>query len=445
MDISLYIPCYNASHYIDKVLDGVLNQNVKPKEVIVIDDGSKDNVTEIVSRYPVRLIKHEYNKGLGASRNRAIKESKYDFIASLDADCMPHRDWLKELVETFTLVRKNIGGVGGNLIEAFAVDRFDVWRSLRMHQDFGGRKIKKVKFIFGSNTLFRKEALFRSSGYNEELKTNYEDIDISTRLRKLGYDLYFNPRALAYHLRKDNLYTLLDSFWRWQFEYYYRNRYYNNKESLIRKIKDSIWLANRFLEEDLLRNNFSLLYIDFIMAFFLFLKDLQTFSRLEAKQDIFFYSPSARNYYLPLLDLVFFSKYRVKKGQMLSLLKPPAFFQNLLVFLITVVFILKKQTLLSKQFILQLLQDILSGFTNLEGKDKEALSFCIYRISKNDINKRYLDSQHPFVKNEFIKYFSQEYERWLMYFKEGFPIAFKLIATSQFVGIKNKGGYKGLS
>ena len=89
--LSVVIPAYNSSKYIEETLSSILNQTRPPFEIIVINDGSTDNTAEIVSKYPVRLI-NKHNQGPSETRNRGILESKGNWIAFLDADDLWHRE-----------------------------------------------------------------------------------------------------------------------------------------------------------------------------------------------------------------------------------------------------------------------------------------------------------------------------------------------------------------
>lgn len=92
MKVSVIIPLYNAGKFIESAVKSALNQE-ETGEVIIIEDGSKDNGLEIsrdiILKYDrVKLYTHENNENLGAaaSRNLGIIKAKYDFIAFLDAD-----------------------------------------------------------------------------------------------------------------------------------------------------------------------------------------------------------------------------------------------------------------------------------------------------------------------------------------------------------------------
>lgn len=87
--ISVIIPVYNSSDTVSLAIDSVLQQNVS-LELLVIDDGSKDNIDTVMDLYReddrVRFIKNAYNMGVSATRNRGVQEAKGEFVAFLDAD-----------------------------------------------------------------------------------------------------------------------------------------------------------------------------------------------------------------------------------------------------------------------------------------------------------------------------------------------------------------------
>ena len=97
-NISIIIPTYNVSKYIEKCLLSVLNQDFEgPIEILVIDDcGNDDSISKvetIISQHPrgelARVIHHEANKGLGPSRNTGVENAQGQYIFFLDSD-----DWI---------------------------------------------------------------------------------------------------------------------------------------------------------------------------------------------------------------------------------------------------------------------------------------------------------------------------------------------------------------
>ena len=74
--VTVVIPCYNQAHFLGEAIESVLSQSYRNFEIIVVDDGSTDETSEVASRYEgVRLIRQE-NRGLSGARNRGLGEAR---------------------------------------------------------------------------------------------------------------------------------------------------------------------------------------------------------------------------------------------------------------------------------------------------------------------------------------------------------------------------------
>ena len=84
--VSIVIPCYNQAHFLGEAIESVLKQTYKHFEIVVVDDGSTDNTSEVARGYSgIRCIE-QVNQGLSAARNTGIRESKGEYLVFLDAD-----------------------------------------------------------------------------------------------------------------------------------------------------------------------------------------------------------------------------------------------------------------------------------------------------------------------------------------------------------------------
>ncbi len=209
MQVSLYIPVHNGAEYIRYSLDSAFSQTVSFCEVIVVNDGSADNILEIIKDYPVKIINKERREGLAAARNSAVKAALFPYVASIDADVVLNRGWLERLLEY--ILPEDVGGVCGKLVED-EKDVYSVWRKRYMPQNFGDN-FKEARFLPGCNTLFKKSILEEAGLYDERYQLNHEDTDISARICKKGYKLLYVPSACAVHIKRDNIYTLMRSCW----------------------------------------------------------------------------------------------------------------------------------------------------------------------------------------------------------------------------------------
>ena len=87
MNISVVIPTYNRIELLKRSIDSVINQTIKPSEIIIVDDGSNDGTEAMVKKKydSLKLIKQK-NKGASAARNSGIKASSGEWICFLDSD-----------------------------------------------------------------------------------------------------------------------------------------------------------------------------------------------------------------------------------------------------------------------------------------------------------------------------------------------------------------------
>jgi glycosyltransferase involved in cell wall biosynthesis len=215
MNVTVYVPCYNAAEYLARSLDGILAQRHPADEVLVVDDGSRDNTCGIAARYAhVRIVRHEKNRGLSAARNTAFAAARNEWVAALDSDCVPEPKWLATLA--CRVEQGDVAGVGGRLVEAVRTTVADRWRGEHLRQDWGFAPNDRPGFLFGNNTLLRRSAVQAVGGYNPALRTNGEDVDISRRLLAAGYSLSYQPDAVAYHLRHDSVASAIATYWRYR-------------------------------------------------------------------------------------------------------------------------------------------------------------------------------------------------------------------------------------
>lgn len=100
--ISIVTPIYNGEKYISQTIESVINQSYTDWEMIIVDDGSKDNSPEIIKRYiqkdkRVKLI-HQSNAGSAAARNNALRNTQGQYICFLDADDILDKTFLERQI-----------------------------------------------------------------------------------------------------------------------------------------------------------------------------------------------------------------------------------------------------------------------------------------------------------------------------------------------------------
>lgn len=287
-DISLYIPCYNAAPFLAMVVGGVLEQSWPLREVLIIDDGSTDGTARLAealgegSIYPLRVIRHGHNLGLGAARNTGVREARGALVASVDADVIPASDWLEKLV--MEMQKSNAAGVGGNLIESNLTRLSDRWRTVHMSQTWGEYRRENPPFLYGSNTLFHRHVLLKAGLYDIRCRTNAEDVKLCEKIRD-SHKLIYTPLGRCIHLRKDRLSDVLNIFWKWHWYGNYspvslKLTFDSNRRHLTRIL--------RLLRVDIFKRDVPIVMVDLAMFFYGICADWKAFSskKLSAKSMI---------------------------------------------------------------------------------------------------------------------------------------------------------------
>ncbi|MEW6618095.1 MAG: glycosyltransferase [bacterium] len=208
--ISIIIPVKNGEKTIKKCLDSLKNLNYTNYEIIVIDDNSSDKTQEILSSYEGIQTMKTSGVGPASSRNLGIKQAKGDYLAFTDADCIVHPEWLKELLKGFD--EDSVVGVGGDQQSPDDESEFGkIVQGFLKTVGFVTDYIKAQKTMIETkhnpscNVMYKKEIFDKLGGFLEGLWPG-EDVEFDYRIKKLKkYKLKYNPQAIVYHYRPDNL------------------------------------------------------------------------------------------------------------------------------------------------------------------------------------------------------------------------------------------------
>lgn len=184
--ISIIIPAFNQAEYLEDCLESAYNQTVPAHEIIVVNDGSRDNTKEIAERYmfkdfpgiesPVKVV-NQVNKGLPSARNTGIMWATGDYILLLDAD-----DMLKE--NAIEVLSREILETNADIIAPSFQEFGKSNREIILSQ-FNIEELKMANRL-GYFSCIRRQALLDCGGYNPKMKWGYEDYDLWFDLFKRG-------------------------------------------------------------------------------------------------------------------------------------------------------------------------------------------------------------------------------------------------------------------
>lgn len=205
MKISVVIPTYNRIALVERAIDSVLRQSIKPFDIIVVDDGSDDGTSEMIQKkYRSINLVQQQNSGVSAARNNGIKHAKGDWIALLDSD----DEWTeKKLENQVNRLIKNPDYHFCHTNEIWIRNGVRVNQKKR-HQKYGGYIFDKcldICRISPSSTLFKKNILEHVGWFDTQLPV-CEDYDLWLRITA-DYKILFvdEPLIIKYGGHTDQL------------------------------------------------------------------------------------------------------------------------------------------------------------------------------------------------------------------------------------------------
>lgn len=161
--VSVIVPVYNVEKYLDKCLDSLVNQTLDDIEVIVVNDGTKDNsqkiIDEYVKNYPGKVYSYvKKNGGLSSARNYGIKKAKGAYIGFVDSDDYVEYDMYEQLYNKAIETKSDV-------VCCQFVYRYNIYAEKKkfMHPEYFGNSVSKEPRLlveaksYACNKIYKKE------------------------------------------------------------------------------------------------------------------------------------------------------------------------------------------------------------------------------------------------------------------------------------------------
>lgn len=262
MDISIIILNYKTKKYLSACLNSIINQNTKfSYEIILINNSSTENLNDLITKTSqIRLITNEINLGFAAGNNQGIKIARGKYIFCLNADIVLEPNYIERGAK-FMEKNTDIGALCGKMLlrnnkkildsTGLIITR-NRWIFDRGQGEKDNNQFNKTEEMFGASAsavIYRKQALdtikmtvppstplsittisppspssfakasegqaavdshsLHSKGGSEYFDKNFfmykEDIDLSWRLRHVGWKIFYLPQIIAYHDRSSGV------------------------------------------------------------------------------------------------------------------------------------------------------------------------------------------------------------------------------------------------
>ena len=220
--VSVVIAAFNEEMVIARTIDAVLASHYPGLEVIVVDDGSKDDTYgEVERRFGtsglVRVVRQE-NAGKAAALNRGIAMARGEIIVALDADTLFLPNTIELLVRRFA--DPQVGAVAGNVKVGNRINPLTYWQAIEYitSQNLDRRAyaaINSVSVVPGAVGAWRREAIVQAGGYTTD--TMAEDMDLTWRIRRNGWKIETDAEAIGYTEAPDTFSGLFKQRFRWAF------------------------------------------------------------------------------------------------------------------------------------------------------------------------------------------------------------------------------------
>jgi glycosyltransferase involved in cell wall biosynthesis len=197
-DVSVIVPVCNGEAFIAACLDSLINQQVAPREIIVVNNGSTDATEQIVKNYKTVIIVDEPIMGASRARNRGAEVAQGSVLAFLDVDCIARADWVEQgwNALTYTDADGLVGfsqGISRNIYADFFQRSYD--RFIPEIQCTDGR-LRKID----TKNFFLRRRVFQAVGGFDIAIGNSEDVDLGIRLHIGGYRVVYELSVVVSHV-----------------------------------------------------------------------------------------------------------------------------------------------------------------------------------------------------------------------------------------------------
>ena len=185
--VSVIIPCYNQGKYVSDAINSVLAQTYDNIEIVIVNDGSTDNSSEVVKTFAdkyknILFFDNQENKGVIYTRNMAIEAASGEYILPLDADDTIESTYIEKAVKILNEYPK----IGIVYCKARMFSSKNTYWNLK---DFDKSNILYDNCIFCS-ALFRKSDFIKAGKYKDYMQYGCEDYDLWLSFIEQGFEVH---------------------------------------------------------------------------------------------------------------------------------------------------------------------------------------------------------------------------------------------------------------
>jgi len=222
LQVSVIIPAYNEENVIAATVNRILASTYRRMEIIVIDDGSKDNTFAVLKEHfadhPAITLLSVPNGGKANALNIGLSHAHGDVLVALDADTQFNPDTISRLVRWFG--DAEVGAVAGNAKVGNRINMITRWQALEyiVAQNLERRALAALgtlTVVPGAVGAWRRSAIEQIGGFRSD--TVAEDQDLTIALQRVGYKVLFDSSAIAWTEAPTTFRGLAKQRFRWAY------------------------------------------------------------------------------------------------------------------------------------------------------------------------------------------------------------------------------------
>lgn len=215
-NVSIIIVNYNGRDLVRDCLKALERQSFKDFEVLIIDNASSDISLDEIERFlkasplsfSVKLIPLNTNVGFSGGNLEGLKHANGEFVALLNNDADPDKEWLGELVKTMDndstvgICASKLIACGTNIIDSAGDAYSTSLKGFKRGEGEEAHLYNKREYIFGAcagAALYRRKMIEKIGFFDEDFFLIHEDTDLNFRAQLNGWKVFYVPTAIVYH------------------------------------------------------------------------------------------------------------------------------------------------------------------------------------------------------------------------------------------------------
>jgi len=217
VDVTVIVPAYNEAATIAETIHSIQRQTVRPREVIVVDDGSSDDTGARARALGVTVLRPDANTGSKAgAQNAALARVKSEFTLAVDADTVLEDDAIERLLAAAD--SENVASACGFVVPRHVRTTWERGRYVEYLFGFGFYKrtqdfYRRPLISSGCFSLYRTRELLNAGGWRTRTLT--EDVDLTWTFYESGRDVRFVPEAVCYPIEPSTYRLMCTQLRRW--------------------------------------------------------------------------------------------------------------------------------------------------------------------------------------------------------------------------------------